>query len=59
MMKRAGNGPRKAHLPLIVMEAGGSRDEGPTSRTRGRTRKGSHRPTPAHLHTVVKVVFMS
>ena len=44
-MKRADNGPRKVHLPLIVTEAGGS------VRTKGRTKKGSHGPTPAHLHS--------
>ena len=31
--KRAGNGPREVHLPLIVTEVGGSTDEGPTGRT--------------------------
>ena len=50
-MARAGNGPRKAHLPLIVTEVGGSTDEGPMGHTGGRTKKGSHGPTPAHLHS--------
>ena len=58
MMKRAGNGPRKVHLPLIVTEVGGSTDEGPTGRTGVGPRKVV---TVLHLRTctVVKVVFMS
>ena len=49
-MTRAGNGPRKVHLPLIVTEVGGSKDEGPSC-TGGRTKKGSHGPTPTQLHS--------
>ena len=57
-MKRAGNGPRKAHLPLIVTEVGGSTDEGPTGRTGVGPRKVV---TVLHLRTctVVNVAFMS
>ena len=55
-MTRAGNGPRKVHLPLIVTEADGSTDEGPTGRTGVGPRKVI---TVLHKRTctLVNVVF--
>ena len=56
-MKGAGNGPREVHLPLIVIEAAGSTDEGPTGHTGVGPRKVV---TVLHLHTctVVDDVFL-
>ena len=48
--ERVGNSPREVHLPLIVTEVGGVWTKGP-GRTGGRTKKGCHGPTPAHLHS--------
>ena len=58
-MTRAGNGPRKVHLPLIVTEVGGSMDEGgPTGRTGVGPRKVI---TVLHKRrcTTIKVIFKS